>query len=166
MAGSEKFGPEHAFADLYGGCVTIVEQGDHIDPEAREAVSDLWRGVGASVVGMLPSLHDQLVARTSHIPHIVAACVAMLAVRARGLSMDQVRGLIGKGFRDATRIASSRPEVWRDICLTNQEGILPGLDDLIAELSEVRDLIRNGHGDLLAEFFRRGRDARREALGE
>jgi prephenate dehydrogenase len=166
MAGSEKFGPEHAASDLYAGCVTILAAEDAaaedaVDPDARQAVADLWTGVGASVVEMPPVLHDAVVARTSHIPHILAACVALLAAR-----QPDVRPLVGQGFRDVTRIAASRPEIWRDICLTNRDAILAGLDEVAVEVEAVRRAIADDRAEVVERFFRAGREARREVLGE
>jgi prephenate dehydrogenase len=161
MAGSEKYGPEHADPDLYEGCIVAVEQDDLLDAAARQTVMDLWRGVGADVVEMAPETHDALVARTSHIPHILAACLAVVAAR-----QGAVRPLVGQGFRDVTRIAASRPEIWRDICLTNRDAILEGLAELGAEVEEVRRAVLEGHGDRLEAFFRAGQAARREVLGE
>ena len=161
MAGSEKFGPEHADARLFEGCAAIVETGDHLDGEARQAVCDLWRGVGSHVVDMDPALHDAIVARTSHVPHILAACIASAAG-----GKGDVRALVGQGFRDVTRIAASRPDIWRDICLTNRDAILEGLDEIEAEMDVVRRAIRDGRCDELDTFFEKGRSSRREVLGE
>ncbi len=166
MAGSEKYGPEHADADLYQGHVVIVETGDHLDNEARHAVLDLWSGVGARIVELDPHAHDAVVARTSHIPHILAACAARLAMQENNPNRASVPHLIGQGFRDVTRIAASRPEIWRDICLTNREAILEGLDDMIEELSAVRDSIADREAEVLELYFRAGQEARREAMGE
>lgn len=161
MAGSEKFGPEHATPTLYEGSVTIVAQCVDADPVALDAVRELWTSVGSRVVELDPQIHDALVARTSHIPHIVAACVSALAANA-----GDVKALIGKGFQDVTRIAEGRPEIWRDICLTNRDAILEGLLRLTEQLDEVRGMISNGAGHELEEFFKEGQQARREALGE
>ena len=164
MAGSEKFGPEHARADLYQGCVTVVETGPSLDTTARAAVVELWRALGSEVVDMAPALHDRLVAQTSHLPHIVAAAVAQVA--ASGGSLEAVRKLVGKGFQDLTRIADSRPEIWRDICLTNRENILAALDALSGRLDEARNSLENGDADALEQFFRQGNKGRREVLGK
>jgi len=105
MAGSEKFGPEHATPTLYEGCVTFVEALDTQAPEAHEQVVALWQALGARVIDVDPARHDALVARTSHIPHILAALIAELA----GDACD-VRAAAGRGFRDVTRIAAGRPK--------------------------------------------------------
>ncbi len=161
MAGSEKFGPEHAAANLYAGSVTIVTLGEDLAPDARQVVRDFWRGVGAAVIEIDPVRHDVLMARTSHVPHVLSACLARLAV-----GQGDVRPLVGSGFRDMTRIAAGRPEIWRDICLTNRDAILAGIDALIDDLAAVRDMIAASAPDSLEEFFRLGWEARREVLGE
>jgi prephenate dehydrogenase len=161
MAGSEKYGPEHATANLYAGCIAIVEKDERLDPQAREDVIALWRAVGANVVEVEPCFHDDIVARTSHVPHVAAAALAILAAHKQGIG-----AFVGKGFRDATRIAASRPEIWRDICLTNGSAIEGALDDLIARLQEFRDAVSAGDGPAMDNFFRRGNEARREALEE
>ncbi|MCX5770218.1 MAG: prephenate dehydrogenase [Candidatus Hydrogenedentes bacterium] len=164
MAGSEKFGPEHARPDLYQGCVTVVQAGASLDPAARGAVVGLWRALGSEVIDLPPDLHDRLVAQTSHLPHVVAAAVAQLAASAG--HFETVRKLVGKGFQDVTRIADSRPEIWRDICLTNRENILTALEGLSGRLEEARAALEQGDGDALERYFRQGNTGRREVLGE
>lgn len=161
MAGSEKFGPEHATPTLYEGSVTLVARCPDADPGALETVRGLWSAVGSRVVDMDPQIHDALLARTSHIPHIVAACIAELAANA-----GDVTNVVGNGFRDVTRIAAGRPELWRDICLTNRDAILEGLLRLGERLDEVRRMIANNATHELEDFFKTGEESRREALGE
>ncbi len=164
MAGSEKFGPEHARADLYQGCVTVVESGPALDPAARAVVTGLWRALGSEVVDMPPDLHDRLVAQTSHLPHVVAAAVANAAASEE--SIEPLRKLVGRGFRDLTRIADSRPEIWRDICMTNRKNILTALDRLSDQLDEARNALERADADALEQFFRQANKGRREVLGE
>lgn len=160
MAGSEKFGPEHAMPDLYNGCVTLVESGEHIDAAAHQAICDLWRGVGARVIDVDPFEHDAMVARTSHIPHVIAAVVATLAGRKKN-----VQPFVGPGFRDVTRIAASRPAIWRDICLTNREAILQGLEELEQDLDGLRAALNEQDAAAVEAFFARGQAARQETVG-
>ena len=161
MAGSEKFGPEHARADLYQGSITLMETRTGHAEDAWQTVADLWGLVGSRVVEIEPEAHDAAVARTSHIPHIEAACLALLAAQG-----GDVQPFIGNGFRDATRIAAGRWEVWRDICLTNRETIVAGLDDLLAQMERVRGWVADGDGEGLRTFFQAARDARAELAGE
>jgi prephenate dehydrogenase len=164
MGGSEKFGPENATPTLFQGCVTMVEAGDHIDAEAREAVCGLWRDIGARVVEMDPQVHDVVAARTSHVPHLMAACVSILAAGELDAHAREVRALIGQGFRDVTRIAESRAETWRDICLTNRDAVLAALDDMLEALSRIRTAVGEGNGDAIEAFFNQGRIARENLI--
>lgn len=159
MAGSEKFGPEHGRPDFYVGSVCLVEHGPGLDPHAHDTVAALWRAVGAEVLEIRPDSHDAALARTSHTPHVVSAAVAQLAAR-----QGDVRHLVGNGFRDMTRIAASRPEVWRDICLTNREALLGGLAELREDLSRFEADLARGDGEALEAFFRAGNEARRKVV--
>jgi prephenate dehydrogenase len=160
MAGSERFGPENGDASLYDGAVCLVEEARDLDPNAYAAVVHLWESVGARVVPVAPDRHDALLACTSHLPHAAAAALAVLAADT-GATSDHV----GNGFRDVTRIAASRPEVWRDICLTNREALLKAVDDLEASLSAFRRALEQRDGAALEDFFQRGQHARARVLG-
>ncbi len=159
MAGSEKYGPEHGRADFYEGSVCLLETGEHLEPQARATVAALWQAVGARVVDVQPASHDLFLAYTSHIPHVVSAAMASLA-----LEQGDVRPMIGNAFRDMTRIAASRPEVWRDICLTNKAAVLEGLQAYLRELGRFSELLASGNTDGLEAFFRAGNEARNRAV--
>lgn len=162
MAGSEQYGPENAQPGLYKGCATIVEPlADHHAKDAHKAVCSLWHGLGSVVALVEPARHDALVARTSHVPHITASLLAQLAD-----SESDIRAAIGKGFRDTTRVAAGRPELWRDICLTNHEAIASALDEMLSLLQDVRSWVGNRDAEKLETFFREGAEARRRTLGE
>ncbi|MCX5759212.1 MAG: prephenate dehydrogenase/arogenate dehydrogenase family protein [Candidatus Hydrogenedentes bacterium] len=161
MAGSEKFGPEHAYANLYEGAVVVLEKSGGLDVRARETIREMWQCVGARIVEVEPVEHDAIVARTSHVPHVAATVLAMIAAR-QGAN---ARPLSGKGFRDATRIASSRSEVWRDVCLTNREAVLNGLDEFTDELRQIRAAIDRSDAAAIEAFFNTGRIAREEVAG-
>lgn len=159
MAGSEKHGPENADPDLYNSAVVFIEEeNDHAD-DAYKNVMQLWIGVGAKVIAIDPEIHDQWVARTSHIPHITASALAQLID-----NPEEALPFIGNGFRDATRIAEGRPEIWRDICLTNPEAIGAGLRGLITDLESIVRAVDSQDGKALEDFFDRGVQTRRSAL--
>jgi len=160
MAGSEKFGPEHATATLYDGSVCFVEAMNGHAPDAHAAVVDLWKSIGAQVVSIDPAAHDVLAARTSHVPHIVASALARLTAR----DGDALRAFVGGGFRDTTRIAEGRPELWRDISLTNADAILGVLRELQADLAAFSDALGQKDVAILEKYFTEGRDARRRML--
>jgi prephenate dehydrogenase len=160
MAGSEKFGPEHGHPDFYENTVCLVERDEALDPSARETVAALWSAIGARVVDTDPARHDLILAHTSHLPHVAAAALATLAAR-QGSEAE----MIGQGFRDVTRIAASRPEVWRDICLTNREALLAGLESLRGQLAGFADALERGDVTAIEAFFREGQTSRRRMVG-
>ena len=159
MAGSEKWGPAHASPNLYHTSVTFVEEAPDLDPEARRVVVDLWMRLGAHVADVDPHEHDVRVACTSHLPHIAAAALAQLSG-----SIEHVRPFVGNGWRDATRIAEGRPEVWRDICLTNRTSIVGCLKQYIHTLQEVQKAIEEGNVEALNRYFESGLEFRRRSL--
>jgi prephenate dehydrogenase len=160
MAGSEKFGPEHADANLYEGAVCFVEaQMDTHDKDAYTVIYRLWETLGSKVIPIDPAIHDQWVACTSHIPHVAASALAQLIC-----SPKEAAPFIGKGFKDTTRVAEGRPEIWRDICLTNPEAIAKGLRELSDTLSSVAQAIDHHDSDALDAFFEKGAQARKESL--
>ncbi|MCM8790855.1 MAG: prephenate dehydrogenase/arogenate dehydrogenase family protein [Candidatus Omnitrophica bacterium] len=117
MAGSEHTGVEFAKADLFEGSLCIVTRTVSTDKRALGVVSGFWRSLGAKVKIMSPSEHDRTVALVSHLPHVVAFSLAG-AVPGREMECS------AEGFRDTTRIASSDPELWADIFLTNKKALL------------------------------------------
>jgi len=159
MAGGEKFGPEHGCAGLYEGTVCLVEESPDLDPAARAAVCRLWESVGAQIVSVRPEEHDPVLARTSHLPHVVASAVAALAAEGGASHL-----FVGNGFRDLTRIADSRPEVWRDICLTNRTALLESLAALDARLHGLAAALGAGDARRLDAFFEEGREGRRKVI--
>lgn len=160
MAGSEKSGPEYSLATLYDGCYTFVEALDaHHAPDAHAAVVELWQALGAEVRTIAPDLHDATLARTSHVPHVAAACLARLTEQC-----PDPRPFVAGGFRDTTRIAAGPAEVWRDICLTNREAVLDALDSFQSEIEIIRTAVADSDGPALEDFFRKGAEARARAL--
>jgi prephenate dehydrogenase len=160
MAGSEKFGPEHARADFYEQSVCLLEDSPETDAEAAALVRALWAALGAAVFPVDAEAHDGLIARTSHVPHVLAALLADQA----GEKGAAIRPFIGNGFRDMTRIAASRPEVWRDICLTNRQAIIAVLLEYRGRLDAAVELLDRGGGEALLEFFRTGRENRKKVV--
>ncbi len=162
VAGSERQGLEAARADLYEGAVAVVT-GVNAAPSAEARVADLWRAVGCRVLRMPADRHDRILARTSHLPHLAAAALALASARGDG----DARGLLcGPGFRDATRIADGGPELWREIVATNRDAILDALDDLGGALKALTAAVRDGRDDRLERLLGEARDARRRLLAE
>lgn len=159
MAGSEKFGPEHARPDFYENSICLVETADDLDRAARDKVVALWESLGARVIDIDPERHDEVLARTSHLPHVLASALAALAAR-----QGDIRDLIGNGFRDATRIAASRPEIWAEICATNHHAILDVLAEYERDLDVFRVALANQDAEAIVRFFEDGRRARQDTV--
>jgi len=159
IAGSEKFGPEHGSARLYDGRWCIVTPQADQAPEALDRVRALWEALGMKLYECSPEEHDRIIARTSHVPHVLAACAAEVAAEA-----SPPEPFIGSGFRDTSRVADGRPEIWRDICMTNRPAIEDGLDAAIAHLEQARQLVRDGDAEGLHALFAAGHAARQKVL--
>lgn len=159
MAGSEKGGVLAGRADLFEGAIWVLTRGPRTRLENVERMAALVRRLGATPVEMEPELHDDAVARISHLPHVVAAALAESAGQG-ALPAEVLRLLVAGGFRSTTRIAASPPEMWRDVCLTNREAILASLDDFEGALARFRAGLEAGSAEDLLEAFTRGKAAR------
>lgn len=158
IAGSEQSGPSAARADLYQGKKVILTPAPDTRADAIATVRSLWEAVGAQVETLDAEVHDRVFAAVSHLPHLAAfTLVDELAQRADG---DMYFHYAASGFRDFTRIASSSPEMWRDIALANREAILGELDAYFAALQTLRQTVANQDADALLEMFSRARSAR------
>ncbi len=161
IAGTEKSGPDHGFADLFQGRWTILTPQAETDPAAVERIADLWRGIGSMVEIMAPDHHDKVLAITSHLPHLIAYTIVGTAVDLEASLQAEVIKFSAGGFRDFTRIAASDPIMWRDIFLNNREAVLEMLQRLTEDLSALQRAIRWGEGDQLIDRFTRARAIRR-----
>ncbi len=151
MAGSEKTGVLAARADLFAGARCVVTPTPRTPPGALASVRRLWESVGSEVLELSPAVHDDLVARSSHLPHVVAATLARYVLspaHAREQAM-----LCASGFRDSTRIASGSPAMWRDIAVANRAALSRVLDVFAHDLAEFRELLDAGDPAALEAFF-------------
>lgn len=158
VAGSEKHGVTSANPDLFENHKVILTPVVETNPSAVERIRNLWQGLGATVVDMTVEHHDRILARTSHLPHLLAyALVDTLLSQDNG--QENFRYAAG-GFRDFTRIAGSDPIMWRDIFLTNGHEVLAILDDYLDKLDELRSLIAQGNVADLQTLLDRASKAR------
>ena len=158
IAGREKSGVEAAIADLYINKRVILTPLAHTDAEAVAKVAMMWKVTGAILEHMPVQLHDQVLAATSHLPHILAFSLVDTLLNLP-MREDIFRYSSG-GFRDFTRIASSDPVMWRDICLTNKDAILDVIGKLQADLSEFSAMIADQDGEGLHTRMARAKQAR------
>ena len=159
IAGSEHSGPEAARADLFVGARCILTPTARTDPEALRQVEALWAAVGAQVLRMDPTWHDALLAAVSHLPHVVAYALmdALLEEEATGRELLRFGG---GGLRDFTRIASSDPSMWRDICVANRGALLQALRRFRGSLDRLEAAIASGDGPVLSATFARAKAGR------
>ncbi len=158
IAGSEQSGVEASNAQLFKRHKVILTPLPETDSEALAVVDRLWSELGADVEHMEVERHDEVLAATSHLPHLLAfGLVDSLAKRNENL--DIFRYAAG-GFRDFTRIAGSDPVMWHDIFLANREAVLRTLDTFRTDLDALRDAMVAGDGHQLLGVFTRARMAR------
>jgi len=158
IAGTERSGPEAAFATLYRNRRVILTPLAGTDPGAVSRVEAMWRLCGAEVSRMSPRHHDEILAATSHLPHLLA--YSLVDSLARLEENDEIFRYAAGGFRDFTRIASSNPEMWRDICLANQRPLQGMLTRFAEELRELAAILEEGDGEALLALFERAKQAR------
>ncbi|WP_271195219.1 bifunctional prephenate dehydrogenase/3-phosphoshikimate 1-carboxyvinyltransferase [Pseudomonas turukhanskensis] len=158
IAGSEQSGVEASNAELFRRHKVILTPLDETDPSALQLVDALWRALGADVEHMAVEHHDEVLAATSHLPHLLAfGLVDSLAKRSENLEIFRYAA---GGFRDFTRIAGSDPVMWHDIFLANREAVLRTLDTFRSDLDALRDAVDAGDGHQLLGVFTRARVAR------
>jgi prephenate dehydrogenase len=158
IAGTEHSGVEAAVDGLFQGHRVILTPVDETRCEATERVADMWRAVGAEVLEMDPAHHDEVLAATSHLPHLLAYTLVDMLGRMEE-RVEMFRYAAG-GFRDFTRIASSDPQMWHDICIANRGALVSALDRFQVDLGVAIDAIRDGDGAAIKEMFARAKGLR------
>lgn len=158
IAGSEKSGVAAANPGLYAAHNVILTPMPETDADALARVRTLWQACGARVLEMDVARHDDVLAQTSHLPHLLAFSLVDTLAR-QDQRLDIFRYAAG-GFRDFTRIAGSDPVMWRDIFTANREAVLASLDDFEAGLARLRTAVENGDGDAMLATFDRASHAR------
>jgi len=162
IAGAEKSGAEAASAELFRDRRVVLTPLRENRRGTVEQVESLWKACGARVARMDPEEHDAVLAAVSHLPHVLA--FALVHGVAKRNNAEQLFSFAAGGFRDFTRIASSHPEMWRDICLANRDRLLQELKSYANELGTLRKLIEKGDGAALEKLFTGARNARNKWL--
>jgi len=158
IAGTEHSGVESAFATLFVDRRVILTPTPQTDPDALESVQQLWTWAGARVVTMSVDHHDRMLAMTSHLPHMLA--FGLVDSLANDPAHEEILRYAAGGFRDFTRIASSDPVMWRDICLGNREALLEALAAYRGDLEQLTALIKAADGEGLEGVFRNAKQIR------
>ena len=158
MAGSAQAGPSAARADLFDGAVCVITPTRDTDAGALHAVNDFWESLGSEPVEMSADEHDQLVARCSHLPHLLASALAKRVLDPSHGELQQQ--LCATGFRDMSRLASGSPVMWRDIVRSNRDAILTVLDEFSVELKQLRALVSEDSGGAIEKWLDEAKRAR------
>lgn len=159
MAGSEKSGYEHATPYLLENAYYILTPTSDTDAEIVREFEEFIRSLGAITMVLDYESHDFITAGISHLPHILASNLVNL-VQDIDNEDKTMKKVAAGGFRDITRIASSSPVMWQQICLTNREQILKLIDLFISSLQKTRNLISDSGSQELFDFFQRARNYR------
>jgi prephenate dehydrogenase len=158
MAGAEKTGVAASRPDLFECATCVVTPTRRTNAVALRKVEDFWKAVGGRLLRLTPEIHDALVSRSSHLPHVVAATLA------HGV-LDPARpksqaALCANGFRDTTRIASGSPEMWRDIALANRRNVARALDGFMVDLRKFQRALANSDEKAVTRFFETAKQRR------
>ncbi|HYG56029.1 MAG TPA: prephenate dehydrogenase/arogenate dehydrogenase family protein [Burkholderiales bacterium] len=158
IAGGEQSGAAAAKADLFNGKRVIVTPLPENEEKAVAGVQDLWRACGAHVSRMSAEEHDAVLSTVSHLPHLVAYAMAHdVAKRENAARLFEIAGA---GFRDFTRLASSHPEMWRDICIANRDLVLADMEAFSRKLAHLKKLLQENDAAGLEKLFAEAREAR------
>ncbi len=164
IAGTENSGVEAGFSDLFEQRKVILTPNKNTSQQAIDVVENMWKNCGALVETMTVQHHDEIFAATSHLPHMLAySLVNCLA------DMDdkvELFNYAAGGFRDISRIASSDPTMWRDICLHNKKALSSALKSYAEELSQLSDKIDASQSDELMDYFTRAKTRRDDLIGQ
>jgi 3-phosphoshikimate 1-carboxyvinyltransferase len=164
IAGAEQSGVEAAVDDLFVNKRLIISPLSHTRIDALKKIQSFWEQCGSDVSMMEVHRHDAILAATSHLPHVLAfALVDMLGHQDE---QSEIFNYAAGGFRDFTRIASSDPTMWRDICLANKNEIIPLLEQTKSQLDKIQCLLENNEGQQLFEIFAYANTARQRFLNQ
>jgi prephenate dehydrogenase len=162
IAGAEKSGAAAASAELFRGRRVVLTPLKENSEDAVAKINQAWSTCGARTMQMEAAAHDAALAAVSHLPHLLAfALVHDIAGRRNAAELFS---FAAGGFRDFTRIASSHPEMWRDICVANSDRLVVEVESFAKKLDKIRALVEDQDGDALEKIFARARDARNSWL--
>ena len=158
IAGTEKSGVEASFAELFESHRVILTPLAESNIHAIQLVTQMWEATGAEIIHLEVEHHDEILAATSHLPHMLA--YSLVDCLSTMQNSKEVFQFAAGGFADFTRIASSHPTMWQDICMANREQLLKALDRFNQHTGLLRTAIENNDGQALLDIFSRAKQAR------
>lgn len=153
IAGGEKTGPQYAVADLFKNRLVVITPTKTTDLSRLEKILGFWKALGARVSQTAPREHDDILAATSHLPHLVAAALASIIP-------EEAINFAGPGWRDTTRVAGGCPEMWSAICEENRSAIVHQLSNMITCLDEFRSAVSDSDHDSIRQLLTKARENR------
>ncbi len=159
MAGSEKTSYEHSSEHLLENAYYAVTPGDGVPEERVQEFIEIITGIGAIPIHLSYQEHDRVVAAISHLPHIIASCLVNL-VKHNDSPQEYMKTIAAGGFKDITRIASSSPEMWEQICMTNTENIVDMIQLYVDDLLSVKSELEKKNGKAIYDMISESRDYR------
>jgi len=163
IAGAEKSGVEAGLASLYQNRRVILTPLDSTDPAAVAKIEQMWLSCGAKIDHLAVEHHDRVLAATSHLPHMLA--YALVNYLSNLNEHDEIFNYAAGGFMDFTRIASSDPVMWRDVCISNSDALLNFIEGYKDELDQVSAAIRDQDGERLLQLFGKAKSERDLLIG-
>ena len=163
IAGNERSGVEAGFATLYQNRRVILTPLAETDVDATALITAMWQDCGAEVETLEVAHHDKVLAATSHLPHMLA--YALVHHLSNLNDHEEIFRYAAGGFRDFTRIASSDPVMWRDVCIANGDALLELIGQYQQELDRVAEAIRNADAEQLQKLFSRAKSERDSLIG-
>ena len=163
IAGTEKSGVEASFAELFDGRGVILTPIEETNVDKCARVTAMWKAAGATVTEMEVLHHDEVLAATSHLPHLLA--FSLVNTLASLEESKEVFAFAAGGFRDFTRIASSDPVMWRDICMENRDAMLEVLELFNNDLKQLEEAVRDNDGEAVVNVFTRAKETRDRFCG-
>jgi len=164
VAGTEYSGPEAGFEELFQGRWCVITPDKTASKESIEKICRLWEAAGSNVEIMDPNHHDQIMAMTSHLPHLISYTIVGTATDLEKSLVSEVVKYSAGGFRDFTRVAASDPTMWGDIMIKNKEAVLEILQRFNEDLTALQRAIRWDEYDLIHDFFSKTRKIRKEVI--
>ncbi len=163
IAGTENSGVEAGFATLYQNRRVIITPLQQTDQDAVSVIDEMWRHCGAIIEYLDVEHHDKVLAATSHLPHMLA--FALVHYLSNLNDHEEIFRYASGGFRDFTRIASSDPVMWRDVCVANGDAVVDLIEQYQQELDRVKSAISAGDADGLLKLFGRAKSERDSLIG-
>lgn len=164
LAGTEHSGPDSGMADLFENRWCILTPPSGADVSATEQVRCFWQALGSVIEIMSIEHHDDVLAITSHLPHLLAFTIFHTAIRHEQMKNSEVIKFSASGFRDFTRIASSSPTMWRDVFLNNKQAVLSVLKEFNADLAALAEAIEHDDAQRLVDELSKSRLMRRKVI--